>query len=340
MHDTPVRQADGKLPRVLRVDPERPDPRVIAEAARVILAGGLVGFGTETVYGLGARAMDPAAIARLYAAKGRPAHNPLIAHVATARAARALAATWNAAAERFAAAFWPGPVTLIVRRAVHAPDCLSAGRDTLAVRVPASMVALRLLEAVGEPVAAPSANPSGRLSPTRAEHVVEGLGNRVDLVLDSGPATLGIESSVIDVSGARPRLVRPGTLTHGELAAVVAELEGPHADPGPGAARASPGLDASHYAPRARVHLVDRTTLAARALAPGEARIVRTALGDGTGVEIVLGEGAREWAARLYEVLHGLDARGVDAVWVESPPNTEAWAGIADRLRRAAAPRH
>lgn len=318
-----------------------PDPVVIETAARCLARGGLVAFATETVYGLGALASDGDAVARIYRAKGRPAHNPLIAHVADVAAARALAAHWSEGAEALARAFWPGPLTLVVERAPGAVVHGHAGLSTVAVRVPASPIALALLRAVGAPVVAPSANPSGRLSPTRAEHVVQGLGERVDMVLDGGPCTVGIESTVVDLSGPIPRLLRHGTLDVAALRAVLPELEASGRDPLPGDARSSPGLDPSHYAPRAVLEVLPRAEIAARSrdFPRSQGRLVRHPIGDTPGHERVLGDRPEVWAQRLYDELHRLDALGVERVWVETPPADAAWWGVADRLRRAAAPR-
>lgn len=323
------------------MDPLDPDPQVIAEAARCLVAGGLVAFATETVYGLGALASDADAVARIYRAKGRPAHNPLIAHVADVAAARALAARWSEGAEALARAFWPGPLTLVVERAPGAVVHGSAGLTSVALRVPASPVALALLRAVGAPVVAPSANPSGRLSPTRAEHVVQGLGERVDMVLDGGPCAVGIESTVVDLSGDTPRLLRHGTLDVAALRAMLPALETSIYDPLPGGARSSPGLDPSHYAPRAVLEVLPRAAIAAQIPSfPGpHGRLMRESIADAPGHERVLGSHPEVWAARLYDELHNLDALGVERVWVETPPGDPAWWGIADRLRRASAPR-
>ena len=188
-------------PHVVFVDRARPDPAVLRDAAAVLRSGGLVAFPTETVYGLGARALDEHAIARIYAAKGRPAHNPLIAHVVGVAQARALSRRWPEAAERLVTAFWPGPLTVVVDRADHVPSALSGGGPSVAVREPSHAVARALIEALGEPVAAPSANRYQGVSPTLASHVVKELGDRVDLVLDAGPCDAGIESTVVDVRG-------------------------------------------------------------------------------------------------------------------------------------------
>jgi L-threonylcarbamoyladenylate synthase len=308
----------------------------------VLLSGDLVALPTETVYGLAGLADEAASVARIYAAKGRPAANPLIAHAADAAGAKALAAHWPAAAEALAAAFWPGPLTLVVPRAPHLPAALSAGLDTVALRVPDHPVAGALLALLGRPLAAPSANPAGRLSPTLAEHVVRGLGSRVALVLDAGPTPLGIESSVVDVSVEPARLLRPGSLSLGRLREVWPAIvaAGRTADDGPAA---SPGLGASHYAPRARLHILDAaewSAQAARTGAPAGAALLR--LGDvchAQGNERALPREPEAYAAGLYAALHLLDVAGIEDIFVEAPPPEPEWDAVRDRLARAAAPR-
>jgi L-threonylcarbamoyladenylate synthase len=331
---------------VLRVDPERPEGEALARAAAVLHAGGLVAFPTETVYGLGAHALDPAAIRRIYEAKGRPGYNPLIVHVADVAAARGLAAVWPAAAERLAAAFWPGPLTLVVPKAAHVPDEVTAGLKTVALRVPSHPVALALLREAGIPLAAPSANRSTSLSPTRAEHVVRGLGGRVDLVLDSGPCPVGIESTVVSLAGPVPTILRPGTLSADAIAAVAGELaEAPATGTDGDAARPSPGMMDRHYAPDAE--LISFSTSArdsrladAAAEADAGRRVAAIVRGapprTEAGVHVVtLPDDAQGYAARFYAVLHELDAEGYTRVYVEEPPEQPAWAGVRDRLRRA-----
>src|SRR5690606_26507278 len=193
-----------------KVDPENPDPAIIHHAASLLRNGGLVAFPTETVYGLGANALDPGGVRRIFAAKGRPSFNRLIVHCAGISEARALAAEWPSGAEELGSTFWPGPLTLVLPKRPFVPDEVTAGLPTVALRVPGHPVAQALLHAAGIPIAAPSANPSSRLSPTRAEHVIKGLGERVDLVLDAGESPVGIESSVVDLSGPLPVLLRPG----------------------------------------------------------------------------------------------------------------------------------
>ncbi|HEX5520066.1 MAG TPA: L-threonylcarbamoyladenylate synthase, partial [Longimicrobiaceae bacterium] len=225
----------------ITVDPSAPAAAALARAAAVLRRGGLVAFPTETVYGLGANALDADAVRRIFAAKGRPSYNPLIAHVAGAAAARELVTAWPDAAEQLAAAFWPGPLTLVLPKRAIVPDVVTAGLDTVAVRVPAHPVAHALLAAAGLPVAAPSANRFTQLSPTTAAHVERALGDRVDLILDGGPTTVGIESTVIDLSGERPVLLRPGSIALDALERIVGPLERPAASAAE-APRPSPGM--------------------------------------------------------------------------------------------------
>jgi L-threonylcarbamoyladenylate synthase len=323
--------------RLLKVDREHPEAGPIAAAAAALRAGELVAFPTETVYGLGALALDERAVARIFAAKGRPADNPLIAHVSDAAGARELAARWPELAERLAERFWPGPLTLVVPRAPHLPGILTAGLDTVAVRVPGHPVAAALLRAVGEPVAAPSANRFTRVSPTTAAHVTEALGEAVSVVLDAGPVALGIESAVVDVSGPLPLLLRPGTITRGQIE----EVAGPLGEASAGGPRRSPGQHERHYAPRARLRLV-ATHEEARAAAAEEERAGGRPVVLGIGWTLPgvplrrLPESPAGYARALYATLHELDAMGHTAILVEPPPSDPAWEGVRDRLRRAA----
>lgn len=249
------------MPRVLSVDPRAPAPHVIAEAAAVLARGGLVAFPTETVYGLGARGLDAAHVEKVFAAKERPAGHPLILHVDGEPMATALASSWTSRASRLARAFWPGPLTLIVPRAEVVPDAATGGLASVGVRAPSHPVALALIRAVGAPLAAPSANAHMHVSPTTAAHVVRSLGERVDLVLDAGPTAHGIESTVLDLTdeGGELRVLRAGALSVEALRQVEPGVAyDPRSLQVAGAApRASPGLAHKHYAPRARVVLVD-----------------------------------------------------------------------------------
>jgi L-threonylcarbamoyladenylate synthase len=331
---------------VVRVDPAHPDEGAIRRAAEVLRAGGLVAFPTETVYGLGAHALDPAAVARIYAAKGRPSYNPVIVHVATVAQARALSGAWPQAAERLAAAFWPGPLTLVVPRAPSVPDAVTAGLPDVALRIPAHPVAHALLSAAGIPVAAPSANRSTEVSPTTAAHVERSLGGRVDLILDGGPTPVGIESTVVSVTGAVPTLLRPGTLSRDDLAAVVGAVAlAGEAKRAEGAALPSPGTMDRHYAPRAQLRLWhpnerDASLSDARALVAAGRAVGILSRSDvslaGARVERMPADPA-SYAARLYAALHDMDDAARDVVLVERVPEDEpVWAGLADRLRRAA----
>jgi L-threonylcarbamoyladenylate synthase len=211
-------------PEILRVDPYTPAADAIAHAAHVLQEGGLVAFPTETVYGLGANALDPAAVAKIFAAKGRPATNPIIVHIATIDEASALAGAWPDVAQQLADRFWPGPLTLVLPKQAHVPDLVTAGGATVALRMPAHPVALALLRACGFPLAAPSANRSSELSPTLPEHVLRGLADRIDLLLDAGPTSGGLESTVLDLTTQPPRLLRPGLVTIAELEALLGPI--------------------------------------------------------------------------------------------------------------------
>ncbi|MBK7828133.1 L-threonylcarbamoyladenylate synthase [Nannocystis sp.] len=316
------------------------DPAAIARAADILRAGGLVAFPTETVYGLGADALSATAVAGIFAAKDRPADNPLIVHVADVAAARRLTRSFPALAERAAAAMWPGPLTLVLPRGEAVPDVITAGQDTVALRVPAHPVALALLRACGRPLAAPSANRSGRPSPTRAEHVLADLDGRVALILDGGPTLHGLESSVLDLTGPRPLLLRRGAATLEQLRELLGPVDA--LDESDAAAlRRSPGLRHRHYAPRARVLLVAEGAGEAaveRALAAGE----RVALVCRREVEtqallLRLPGDLAAFGRELFAGLRALDAAGIERIVVEAVPEQGIGAAIMDRLRRAAA---
>ncbi len=307
----------------------------VAAAARCLALGGLVAFPTETVYGLGADATRAEAVARVFQAKARPSFNPLISHLATAVAALALARSCPLA-EQLAARFWPGPLTLVLPRAA---DCLvdplaCAGLDTVALRVPAHPLAHDLLAAFGGPVVAPSANRSGALSPTRAAHVVDGLGGgQIDLVLDGGACSLGIESTVVAVTDGGTTLLRPGALAVEAIEAETGPLVRPAADPAPPSA---PGQLASHYAPRLPLRLgarevgADEALLAFGLAVPEGALATRNLSPAGDLMEA---------AANLFHMLHELDASGAHAIVAMAVPEEGLGLAINDRLRRAAAPR-
>lgn len=330
----------------VRTDPNEPGPQLLAHAASILRRGGLVAFPTETVYGLGANALDAAAVGRIFAAKGRPSFNPLIVHVASAQAARELATHWPEHAQALAEAFWPGPLTLVLPKRALVPDVVTAGLASVALRVPAHPVARALLEAAGIPVAAPSANRYTELSPTTAAHVERALGDRVELILDGGPTRVGIESTVVDLTGEVPVLLRPGTLSPAALRAVVGTIEVPR-DPAPAdptAPRPSPGLVGRHYAPRARVQLFDGSdragagALAERAAATGAVvgALLLSPLPAPLDHAVLMPGEAGAYAHALYAALHELDDAGCTLVLVERVPEDEAWAGVRDRLERSA----
>lgn len=334
------------MPRVLTVDARQPDARNVAEAVRVLRGGGLVAFPTETVYGLGARAFEPDAVRRVFAAKGRPRHHPLIVHVTAEDGGRALASVWPEAASIFARALWPGPLTLVVDRKGTVPSVVAGGGPSIAVRAPAHPVALALIDALGEPIAAPSANRYQQLSPTTAAHVVKQLGGAVDLVLDGGPCEAGIESTVVDVRRWPPVVLRPGAVSIAALRALVPDVvRGSYSVSGDDE-RAAPGMDARHYAPRARLTLALTDDVWSLALAATRAGtrvglVVRNALAPEDAPPGVLvrrlSSEATTYARHLYETLHELDDAGVETIVAERVPATDAWVAVADRLERAAA---
>jgi len=307
----------------------------VARAARLLRRGGLVAFPTETVYGLGADATDGRAVAAIFEAKGRPRFNPLIAHVAGVEAAAELGELTGAACA-LARSFWPGPLTLVLakRPGCGIAELATAGLDTVAVRVPAHPVARSLLRATGLPVAAPSANRSGHVSATTAAHVEADLGARVALILDGGPAPLGLESTVVDVTGAAPVVLRPGAVAREALARVLGHpIE---VACGVGGAPASPGMLARHYAPAARLRLD------AREVREGEALL---AFGSplpahrGPAVNLSRSGDLLEAAANLFAALRTLDATGAEAIAAMPIPEQGLGEAINDRLRRAARPR-
>ncbi|MFQ5346916.1 MAG: L-threonylcarbamoyladenylate synthase [Rhodothalassiaceae bacterium] len=305
-----------------------PDATAIARAAEILRAGGLVALPTETVYGLAADATNATAVAAIFAAKGRPRFNPLICHVPDVAAATALVEAGPLAA-RLMAAFWPGPLTLVLPRRAAAPVAalVSAGLDTLAVRAPAHPVARGLLEAFGGPLAAPSANRSGRVSPTTAQHVAADLGDAVDLILDGGPCAVGIESTIIAVDGDRVTLLRPGGIAEEEIARLIG---GPLARGAQGSVRA-PGMLRSHYAPKAPVRL-DAT----------ERRTGEVLIGFGPiagDLSLSPAGDLVEAAARLFAVLREADARRPRAIAMAPIPDVGLGRAINDRLQRAAAAR-
>ncbi|HEX6988920.1 MAG TPA: L-threonylcarbamoyladenylate synthase [Bacillota bacterium] len=353
-----------RLHSVRGVDREHPGyRRAIREGAEILKGGGLVAFPTETVYGLGALIAVPGAVERIFTAKGRPADNPLIVHVGGSADARRLCGAWPPAAQAAADAFWPGPLTLILPRGADVPDAVSAGLPTVAVRAPAHRVARDLIELAG-PVAAPSANPSGRPSPTRAEHVLAELGDRVDLVIDDGPTPVGLESTVVDLTGPRPVLLRPGGVALDSLREVLGDVDTPTAAASPEGeggstvlAARSPGTRYRHYAPATPLVVVRlgrerdlqaattgvrdevrRQRRAGRRVAVLGADEVCRAVGAEADAAVMLGPYADpvQAARRLFEGLRRVDAAAVDRAVAHTYPALGVGLAVNDRLLRAA----
>ena len=327
--------------RILKVRPSNPEGPALEEAAAILRGGGLVAFPTETVYGLGANALDANAVARIFAAKGRPSFNPLIVHVPDEAGARELVREWPENASVLASQFWPGPVTLVLHKRAIVPDIVTAGTDSVALRVPSHPIALALLRAVALPLAAPSANRSTALSPTTARHVEQSLGDRVDLIVDGGPTDVGIESTVIDLRSPRPAILRPGVVGPRELEPLVGRLDRPNEARGE-APRAAPGMLERHYAPRARLVLFAPTEAAriveeARSLGARGAKVGMLVFDDSatTGRVVRLPRDVNRYAQRLYATLHELDDAGCEVVYVERVPAGSEWDGVRDRLERA-----
>ena len=314
--------------------------RDIERAVAVLRAGGLVAFPTETVYGLGADASNEAAVRKIFEAKGRPATHPVIVHLADA----AELATWvrevPRAAHLLARKFWPGPLTLILSRASRVSDVVTGGQDTVALRVPSHPVARRLLARFGGGIAAPSANRHGRVSATTAAHVRDEFGNAVECILDGGQTDVGIESTIVDLSGSRTSLLRPGSITAGEIElALGASLAQPLAD-----APRAPGTLAAHYAPLTPLLLMepDLALELAASLARQGKRVAVLALSAEQPVTpgivwVAAPREAASYAHALYSSLRSLDEAGCDAILVEQPPRGSQWAAVNDRLARAAA---
>jgi L-threonylcarbamoyladenylate synthase len=340
--------------RMLHAD--RPDDR--AEALRLLRTGRLVAVPTETVYGLAGDASNPEAVRAIFAAKGRPVNHPLIVHLPTAEHMQRWATEIPVAAWRLAEAFWPGPLTLLLRKSPTVATEATGGLDTIGLRVPAHAVLRQLLVDLDGGLAAPSANPYQRLSPTTAKQVMQGLGGRIDAILDGGPCTVGLESTIVDltgsdVHGSMPRIVRAGPITRSQIEAVLGmKVEFPEQH-----STAVPGNVAVHYQPRTPLHVIDtdalRTELrrlggqASRiAVAHYSADIYRqdphatdAAVLSGVLAHLRLPTDKAGYARNLYRVLHALDGIGATAIWLEQPPQTEDWRDVNDRLSKAAIPR-
>jgi L-threonylcarbamoyladenylate synthase len=318
---------------LITVDAQRPDPALIQRAAEHLRAGELVAFPTETVYGLGAAALDAHAVAKIFAAKGRPSYNPLIVHVLDVAGARELVEEWPEIATTLARRFWPGPLTMVLRKRDVVPDLVTAGLPSVAVRAPAHPVARALLAEAKLAIAAPSANRFQAISPTTAAHVVRSLGVDVAMILDAGPTSVGIESTVIDLCDERPTLLRLGGLAVPEIEAITGPLARAAA-PSDGQARASPGQVDRHYAPRGSLQVVARV---GEALA-GPRPLGVIGFGDalpGVDHHLRMPEDPREYGRLLYAALHTLDELGCVRILVESVPDEPGWGAVRDRLDRA-----
>lgn len=308
-------------------------PKVASEqleqAAALIRAGRLVAFPTETVYGLGANALDAGAVAKIFAAKGRPSTSPLIVHVDSIDMARSLAREWPEAAQALARQHWPGPLTLVLPKQPSVPDIVTASLATVGLRMPSHPLALALIRAAGVPIAAPSANRFTELSPTTAEHVRRSLGDAADMILDGGPTRVGIESTVLSLSGGRPVLLRPGMISHEEIERLIGPIELAGEVDG---AHPSPGMHRRHYSPRTRLSLVEPGA----PLPPGSGAWLWLSAEAPATRAIRMPADPAQYGARLYRLLHDLDREGLDWIAVERPPATPEWAAVVDRLSRAA----
>lgn len=311
------------------------DPTEIARAASLLRAGRLVAFPTETVYGLGANALDAEAVARIYAVKRRPATSPLIVHVASIEMARSLVASWPETADRLTRQFWPGPLTLVIEKQLGRqpaiPDNVTSGLVSVGLRMPAHPIALALIEAAGVPLAAPSANRFTELSPTTADHVRHSLGSEVDLILDGGPCTVGIESTVLSLAGPIPTLLRPGGISRTELEATLGPIAAVQETPA--GAHPAPGMHPRHYSPRTPLFLTNNGDL------PDSGQgIYLQHQHPPNRTNIVIRQMPRpaaEYAAVLYDALHQADTATYRWIAVDLPPDGPEWEAVHDRLRRA-----
>lgn len=326
------------LTPLLALIPSSVTAQSISQAVELLRQGALVAFPTETVYGLGADASNPKAVAKIFAAKGRPADHPLIVHIAGADSMQDWAASVPDAALRLAEHFWPGPLTIILNKKTSVPSAVTGGQDTVALRVPNNEVALRLLQAFGGGIAAPSANRFGRISPTQAAHVAEELGDSVACILDGGPCSVGVESTIIDLSDGTPAILRPGRITRSQLKAVLqTEIR-----LSPQTKIRAPGMMAVHYAPHTMALLcpVDTLIVMIDDLCAKGKRIgilAYSELIDSNLCEHVvkLPAQAEHYEAALYAALRELDKCHLDSILIEQPPDSEAWAAVSDRLGKA-----
>jgi L-threonylcarbamoyladenylate synthase len=321
--------------------------QAIHRAADLLRAGEVVALPTETVYGLAANALEEKAVAKIFQVKGRPAHNPIIVHAVGAEMARNCVRHWPGLAEQLAQAFWPGPLTLVLARAERIPATVTAGGGTVGLRWPAHPFMQAVIRECGFPLAAPSANLSNQLSPTSAEHVLAQLGGTVPLIVDGGRSQVGIESTVLDLTVSPPRILRPGMIHAASLAAVCGAVAGDQLPAAGTDPLRSPGLLRKHYSPKARLLVLqwkdqaELQHLLTRHASLGACFIVaHTNIPTGIGVAnvSVIPHDAEAFARALYAELHRCDGAGAETIVVEAPPDLPAWSGIADRLKRAAAP--
>lgn len=330
------------MTEVLELDPAHPGKRSIEHAASIIRKGGLVAFPTETVYGLGADAMNENAVRRIFEAKARPADNPVIVHIGDRGMLARLVSEVDERAQQLIDKFWPGPLTLVFKRRPEVAPSVSAGLSTVAVRMPKNKIALALVRSAGTPIAAPSANLSGRPSPTEARHVLDDLDGRIDLILDGGPTSIGIESTVLDVTTTRPVLLRTGWITEKKLNSLVGEIDHPVSDE---QLRRSPGTRHKHYSPRARVVLVERGNSALiepacrKYLPEGPVGFIghtSVNIEDKSFGLIRIDESAEHYCHSIYAALRELDKKDPKVIVVEGIDDTGEGAAVMDRLRRAA----
>jgi L-threonylcarbamoyladenylate synthase len=328
---------------MVKVDPLDPEREAISRAAEIIRAGGLVAFPTETVYGLGADALNPRAVKKIFVAKGRPLDNPIIVHIAELGQLKVLADSLSAEAVALARRFWPGPLTLVLKKSARVPDTVTAGQQTVAVRMPRNNIALALIRASGVPIAAPSANLSQRPSGTTGMHVFYDLAGRIDLVLDAGPVEIGVESTVLDISTQPPTILRPGAVTVEELGSILGKIA---LGGGAELLKRSPGTQHRHYSPKAKVTLVRQGSreevarLLEQCAAAGSKVGVMTRRPDfyqgrRRVVVAAMSQDLKGYARRMFAVLRELDEAGVDEIIVEEVEEKGIGMAIMDRLRRA-----
>jgi len=320
------------------------DASAITIAASVLRSGGLVVFPTETVYGLGADGLNPEAVARIYEAKGRPPTNPLILHVADSEAANPLVNDWPDIARRLTEKFWPGPLTIILPASDIVPDIVRAGNPTVAIRSPNHPVAQKLLREFNGPLAAPSANKTTETSPTKPEHVLSSLGERVELIIDGGRTSAGIESTIISLAETPPRLLRPGPICPMELEAITGPITRFDGSVSVNDVQAAPGMSNRHYAPKAKLTVHKPSELfnvQKKIQSESGQKVVAVVFGDEIKSPLScehrrLPADPKSVSARLYAILHDLDSQGCQRILFQEPPQTDEWLAVRDRLARAA----